>query len=175
MKNLVSFISLMLIITSFSSCKSVNYMKEENLSKVKNIPFQEKDYPNTDKEFFTIQNVRGSNMNINRNRALMAAKTVLANQIQFGIGSIAEQELSFEDSNEREAFEQESRAVSNLSIAKVTLIDSQILKEKEGANYDYWVVYKVLLDDVVKAINESALGIITNPAQLLTASSTQND
>ena len=47
MKNLVSFISLMLIITSFSSCKSVNYMKEENLSKVKNIPFQEKDYPNT--------------------------------------------------------------------------------------------------------------------------------
>ena len=175
MKNLVSFISLMLIITSFSSCKSVNYMKEENLSKVKNIPFQEKDYPNTDKEFFTIQNVRGSNMNINRNRALMAAKTVLANQIQFVIGSIAEQELSFEDSNEREAFEQESRAVSNLSIAKVTLIDSQILKEKEGANYDYWVVYKVLLDDVVKAINESALGIITNPAQLLTASSTQND
>ena len=175
MKNLVSFISLMLIITSFSSCKSVNYMKEENLSKVKNIPFQEKDYPNTDKEFFTIQNVRGSNMNINRNRALMAAKTVLANQIQFGIGSIAEQELSFEDSNQREAFEQESRAVSNLSIAKVTLIDSQILKEKEGANYDYWVVYKVLLDDVVKAINESALGIITNPAQLLTASSTQND
>ena len=175
MKNLVSFISLLLIITSFSSCKSVNYMKEENLSKVKNIPFQEKDYPNTDKEFFTIQNVRGSNMNINRNRALMAAKTVLANQIQFGIGSIAEQELSFEDSNEREAFEQESRAVSNLSIAKVTLIDSQILKEKEGANYDYWVVYKVLLDDVVKAINESALGIITNPAQLLTASSTQND
>ena len=175
MKNLVSFISLMLIITSFSSCKSVNYMKEENLSKVKNIPFQEKDYPNTDKEFFTIQNVRGSNMNINRNRALMAAKTVLANQIQFVIGSIAEQELSFEDSNERESFEQESRAVSNLSIAKVTLIDSQILKEKEGANYDYWVVYKVLLDDVVKAINESALGIITNPAQLLAASSTQND
>ena len=175
MKNLVSSISLLLIITSFSSCKSVNYMKEENLSKVKNIPFQEKDYPNTDKEFFTIQNVRGSNMNINRNRALMAAKTVLANQIQFVIGSIAEQELSFEDSNEREAFEQESRAVSNLSIAKVTLIDSQILKEKEGANYDYWVVYKVLLDDVVKAINESDLGIITNPAQLLTASSTQND
>ena len=106
MKNLVSSISLLLIITSFSSCKSVNYMKEENLSKVKNIPFQEKDYPNTDKEFFTIQNVRGSNMNINRNRALMAAKTVLANQIQFGIGSIAEQELSFEDSNQREAFEQ---------------------------------------------------------------------
>ena len=175
MKNLASFISLMLIITSFSSCKSVNYMKEENLSKVKNIPFQEKDYPNTDKEFFTIQNVRGSNMNINRNRALMAAKTVLANQIQFGIGSIAEQELSFEDSTQREAFEQKSRAVSNLSIAKVTLIDSQILKEKEGANYDYWVVYKVLLDDVVKAINESDLGIITNPAQLLTASSTQND
>ena len=129
MKNLVSSISLLLIITSFSSCKSVNYMKEENLSKVKNIPFQEKDYPNTDKEFFTIQNVRGSNMNINRNRALMAAKTVLANQIQFGIGSIAEQELSFEDSDQREAFNQKSIAISNLSIAKVTLIDSQILKE----------------------------------------------
>ena len=169
MKNLVSSISLLLIITSFSSCKSVNYMKEENLSKVKNIPFQEKDYPNTDKEFFTIQNVRGSNMNINRNRALMAAKTVFANQIQFGIMSIAEQELSFEDSDQREAFNQKSIAISNLSIAKVTLIDSQILKEKEGVNYDYWVVYKIFLDDVVKVINESDLGITTDPTQLLNA------
>ena len=169
MKKLVSFIALILIATSFSSCKSINYMKEENLSKVRNIPFLEKDYPNTDKEFYTIQNVRGSNMNINRNRALMAAKTVLANQIQFGIMSIAEQELSFEDSNQREAFNQKSIAISNLSIAKVTLIDSQILKEKEGVNYDYWVVYKIFLDDVVKVINESDLGITTDPTQLLNA------
>lgn len=169
MKKLVSFITLILIATSFSSCKSLNYMKEENLSKVRNIPFLEKDYPNTDKEFYTIQNVRGSNMNINRNRALMAAKTVLANQIQFGIMSIAEQELSFEDSNQREAFNQKSIAISNLSIAKVTLIDSQILKEKEGVNYDYWVVYKIFLDDVVKVINESDLGITTDPTQLLNA------
>tara|TARA_B100001248_G_scaffold172571_1_gene130787 strand:- start:5135 stop:5578 length:444 start_codon:yes stop_codon:yes gene_type:complete len=144
-------------------------MKEENLSKVRNIPFLEKDYPNTDKEFYTIQNVRGSNMNINRNRALMAAKTVLANQIQFGIMSIAEQELSFEDSDQREAFNQKSIAISNLSIAKVTLIDSQILKEKEGVNYDYWVVYKIFLDDVIKVINESDLGITTDPTQLLNA------
>ena len=169
MKKLVSFIALILIVTSFSSCKSLNYMKEENLSKVRNIPFLEKDYPNTDKEFYTIQNVRGSNMNINRNRALMAAKTVLANQIQFGIMSIAEQELSFEDSDQREAFNLKSIAISNLSIAKVTLIDSQILKEKEGVNYDYWVVYKIFLDDVVKVINESDLGITTDPTQLLNA------
>ena len=169
MKKLVSYIALILIVTSFSSCKSLNYMKEENLSKVRNIPFLEKDYPNTNIEFFTIQNVRGSNMNINRSRALMAAKTVLANQIQFGIMSIAEQELSFEDSNQREAFNQKSIAISNLSIAKVTLIDSQILKEKEGENYDYWVVYKILLDDVVKVINESDLGITTDPTQLLNA------
>ena len=169
MKKLVSFIALILIVTSFSSCKSLNYMKEENLSKVRNIPFLEKDYPNTDKEFYTIQNVRGSNMNINRNRALMAAKTVLANQIQFGIMSISEQELSFEDSDQREAFNQKSIAISNLSIAKVTLIDSQILKEKEGVNYDYWVVYKIFLDDVVKVINESDLGITTDPTQLLNA------
>lgn len=169
MKKLVSYIALILFVTSFSSCKSLNYMKEENLSKVRNIPFLEKDYPNTNIEFYTIQNVRGSNMNINRNRALMAAKTVLANQIQFGIMSIAEQELSFEDSNQREAFNQKSIAISNLSIAKVTLIDSQILKEKEGENYDYWVVYKILLDDVVKVINESDLGITTDPTQLLNA------
>lgn len=169
MKKLVSYIALILIVTAFSSCKSLNYMKEENLSKVRNIPFLEKDYPNTNIEFYTIQNVRGSNMNINRNRALMAAKTVLANQIQFGIMSIAEQELSFEDSNQREAFNQKSIAISNLSIAKVTLIDSQILKEKEGENYDYWVVYKILLDDVVKVINESDLGITTDPTQLLNA------
>ena len=169
MKKIALFMSMMLIITSFTSCKTFNYMKEENLSKVKNVPFQEKDYPNTDKEFFTIQSVRGSNMNINRNRALMAAKTVLTNQIQFGIESVAEQELSFEDSNQREAFNQKSTAISNLSIAKVMLIDSQILRENEGVDYDYWVVYKVLLDDVVKVINDSDLGITVDPSQLLDA------
>lgn len=175
MKKILSLTTLLLIITSFSSCKSFNYMKEENLSKVKNVPFQEKDYPNTDKEFFAIQSVRGSNMNINRNRALMAAKTILANQIQFGIESVGNQELSFEDSNQREAFNQKSTAISNLSIAKVMLIDSQILRENEGVDYDYWVVYKVLLDDVVKVINDSDLGITVNPSQLLNAVTTNED
>ena len=150
-------------------------MKEENLSKVKNVPFEEKDYPNTDEEFFTIVSVRGSNMNINRNRALMSAKTVLANQIKFGIESVADQELSFEDSNSREAFNQKSTAISNLSIAKVMLIDSQILRENEGVDYDYWVVYKVLIDDVVKVINESDLGITVDPSQLLNAVNTDED
>ena len=31
------------------------------------------------------------------------------------------------------------------------LIDSKLLRDRESQNYDYWVVYKVLLDDVVEA------------------------
>jgi hypothetical protein len=176
MKKIALFMSMMVIITSFSSCKSFNYMKEENLSKVKNQPFEEKDFQDNDKEFYVITSVRGTNMNINRNRALMSAKTLLAGKIKNGVDILAEQTLSADQNGtELEAFQQKSTSVSNLSIEKIMLIDSQILRENDGDAYDYWVVYKVAVDEVVKIVNDSDLGITVNPTQLLNAVNTDED
>lgn len=176
MKKIVTLISLLLIITSFSSCKSFNYMKEENLSKVKNQPFEEKDFQDNDKEFYAITSVRGTNMNINRNRALMSAKTLLAGKIKLRLDNFAEQTLSADqNNNELEAFQQKSTTVSNLSIEKIMLIDSEILRENDGDAYDYWVVYKVAVKEVVDIVNNSDLGITVNPSQLLNAVTTNED
>ena len=176
MKKILSLITLMFVITSTSSCKSFNYMKEENLSKVTNLPFEKKDYPDNEKEFYIITSVRGTNMNINRNRALMAAKTLLAGEIKTGLVNLAEQTLSADqNNNELEAFQQKSTSVSNLSIEKIMLVDSKILRENDGDAYDYWVVYKVAVKEVVDIVNNSDLGITVNPSQLLNAVTTNED
>ena len=173
MKKIALFMSMMVIITS---CKSFNYMKEENLSKVTKLPYEKKDYPNNEEEFFVIASVRGANMNINRNRALMAAKTQLAGEIKTKLELLAEQTLGFDQNRtETEAFQQESTSVSNLSIEKIMLVDSKILRENDGDAYDYWVVYKVAVDEVVDIVNNSDLGITVDPSQLLNAVNTDND
>ena len=46
------------------------------------------------------------------------------------------------------------------------LVDTKLLRDRESQNYDYWVVYKVLLDDVVEVINQSDLGISVNSLDL---------
>jgi|TARA_Y100000385_G_C12886114_1_gene547888 hypothetical protein len=153
---------------SVESCKTVTYAKEENLVRVVT-PFEQKDFPNTVDEFYTIQNAKGNNMNILRNRVLMMAKTQLAGEIKTRIVNIANQQLVFNDSVQSEAFDQKSTTVSNLSMAKIMLVDSEVLREKDGTDYDYWVVYKILLEDVVEVINSSDLGITINGSQILQA------
>ena len=68
---------------------------------------------------------------------------------------------------QQNAFDQRALSVSQLSIAKVMLMDTKLLRDRETQNYDYWVVYKVLLEDVAQVINQSDLGITVNPTDLL--------
>ncbi|MBT7624406.1 MAG: hypothetical protein HN595_07730 [Flavobacteriaceae bacterium] len=168
MKKIIYFLTLMVFTFSVESCKTVTYAKEENLVRVVT-PFEQKDFPNTVDEFYTIQNAKGNNMNILRNRVLMMAKTQLAGEIKTRIVNIANQQLVFNDSVQSEAFDQKSTTVSNLSMAKIMLVDSEVLREKDGTDYDYWVVYKILLEDVVEVINSSDLGITINGSQILQA------
>lgn len=168
MKKLLSLILLSLFTLSLNSCKTVTYAKEENLVKVVT-PFEQSNFPNTPLEFYTIQNAKGKNMNILRNRVLMMAKTQLAGEIKTRIVNIANQQLISNDTLQSESFDQKSATVSNLSIAKIMLVDSEVLRERDGDEYDYWVVYKVLLDDVVEIINSSDLGITINGSQLFQA------
>ena len=168
MKKIFYLLSVLAFTFNLTSCKTVTYAKEENLVKVIT-PFEQKDFQNTSKEFFSIQNAKGTNMNILRNRVLMMAKTQLAGEIKTRIANIANQELVFNDSVQSEAFDQKSTTVSNLSMSKIMLVDSEVLREKDGDEYDYWVVYKILLDDVVEVINNSDLGLRVNGSQILNA------
>ena len=63
------------------------------------MPFQEKDYPDSENAFFSIQNAKGQNLNLIRNRVLLAAKTDLAGKIKTAINTVANQNLSFNKSS----------------------------------------------------------------------------
>lgn len=156
-KTLLLFISLI-----FISCKSINYIKKEGLSNVQNIPFKQSDFPNSTSKFYTIQSVVGVNMNINRNRALLAAKTQLAGEIRTNIYSVSDLDLGAEDSVEREIFKQRSESITRVFIDKISLVDSEILYDRDTGKYEYWVVYSVELNDI-SDLNESQL--ILNPEE----------
>lgn len=164
MKNfLFPLIATLFVVTS---CKSLNYVKEENLVSIK-MPFEEKDFMDTDVEFYTIQNAVGQNMNINRNRVLMAAKTDLSGKIKTVINSVATQKLTFKNFNESESFDAKAITISQQSIEKVIKVDSKILRRKDDKLYDYWAVYKVSLEDVTNLINSAELGFLVSPDDLV--------
>ena len=170
MKKIISITALTIFMFSLMSCNTVKYAKEQNLVNVVE-PIERSDYPDTEDEFYSIQNVIGKDMTINRAEAQMSAKTELALKIQTAVSAIARQQLSSlsDGVNAKQiqnAFDQRALSTSQLSIAKVMLIDSKLLRDRESQNYDYWVVYKVLLDDVVEVINQSDLGISVNSLDL---------
>lgn len=170
MKKFIPIAALSVFMFSLMSCNTVKYAKEQNLVNVVE-PIERSDYPDTEKEFYSIQNVIGKDMTINRAEAQMSAKTELALKIQTAVSAIARQQLSslsdgVNAKQTQNAFDQRALSTSELSIAKVMLIDSKLLRDRETQNYDYWVVYKVLLDDVVEVINKSDLGISVNSLDL---------
>tara|TARA_B100001059_G_scaffold2230_1_gene1837 strand:- start:3402 stop:3917 length:516 start_codon:yes stop_codon:yes gene_type:complete len=139
------------------SCKTVKYAKEEDSKYVK-LPFEVKDYPDSETEFYSIQNAKGENVNLIRRRLVVAAKASLSQKIKTNIISIATEELQFKNSNESEEFNSKVETISNQSMAKIILVDSKILKQKDGDNFDMWVVYKIEIEDVIELTNKSNLG-----------------
>lgn len=172
MKKIISITALMIFTFSLISCNTVKYAKNENLLENK-LPFEQSDYPNTDMEYYTIQNIKGGNMSSIRTRSLNLAKTILSGQIKTRILNIASLELTYlndgvNDEEETEAFGQRVDEASALSMAKVMLVDSKLFTEKEGEKdrYDYWTVYRIILDDVAEIVNKSNLGLSVNSSDL---------
>lgn len=157
MKNII-FIGLAFSFVLFS-CKTLNYAKEENKKEIK-LPFEQKDYPDTDTEFYSIQNSEGETLSILRARVLDLVKVNLSQKIKTNIISVAETELQFKNSNEREQFNLKAQSISNQSMTKVLLVDTKVFrqKQKDGDDYDFWAVYKIEIDDVVELVNQSDLG-----------------
>ena len=170
MKKTIITTTVSVFMLSLMSCNTVKYAKEENLVNVVE-PIERSEYPDTENEFYSIQNVIGKDMTINRAEAQMSAKTELSLKIQTSISAIARQQLSslsdgVNAKQTQNAFDQRALSTSELSIAKLMLVDTKLLRDRESQNYDYWVVYKVLLDDVVEVINQSDLGISVNSLDL---------
>ena len=170
MKKIIPIAALSVFMFSLMSCNTVKYAKEEKKVEVRE-PIERSDYPDTEEAFYSIQNVIGKDMTINRAEVQMAAKAELALKIQTAVSAIARQQLSslsdgVNAKQTQNAFDQRALSTSELSIAKVMLIDSKLLRDREIQNYDYWVVYKVLLDDVVEVINQSDLGVSVNSLDL---------
>ena len=146
MINKIIAISLVIFI-SIASCKSLNYMKEEDLREIQ-LPFEAKNFPNTNESFFSIENAKGTNLSVLRNMVQMQAKVVLANALKFKIGGITEQGQSGSEGQTSASFQQKATSIIDQSIEKIKLIDSKTLKDYKTGEYEYWAVYSIEINDV---------------------------
>ena len=171
MKKIILITALMVFTFSLMSCNSMKYAKATNQDTITE-PIKRTDYPDTETEFYEIQNAISTDMTVNRSQVQMSAKTNLAERINTIVTAIASQQLSSlrEGPNlaqTQNEFAAKSLATVNNSMSKLMLIDTKLLRDKKDVNqdgilddvYDYWAVYKILLEDVVEAVNKSDLGI----------------
>ena len=141
------------------SCNTLNYAKEEEKKTVKT-PFEQKNYPNTDKEIFTIQNTKGKSLSILRAQVIALAKADFSRTIKSNIITAAKLELSNNNSQESALFNLKAGEIANQSMALVKLVDSEVLRQEreDGDEFDFWVVYKIEIDAVVELVNNSNIG-----------------
>ena len=158
MSNKIIIIILTIGFASFS-CKTLNYAKEEEKKTVK-LPFEQKDYPNTDKEIFSIQNTKGKTLSILRTRILLLAKADFSQLIKSKIQNIATLEQSSTLSQESEIFNLKVDEIANSSMTLIKLVDSEVLRQKkeDGDEFDMWSVFKIDVDAVKELINNSNIG-----------------
>ena len=148
---LFSIILFSLMICNGCSPK-LNYEKSNQYKEVI-FPFNEKNYKTYGSEFYEIVNTRNSNINIARERALLQAKTLLAQQLNYYITSVANQDLKFISQKEQDFFDLNSKSTSLLLAENIRLVDSKIYKNKDD-EYDYWAVYKIDFYDI-KNLNKT--------------------
>ena len=158
-----------IILGLFCSCSLLNNTSKTTY--VKNsiielkLPFNSNDYVNDGNTFYSIENAKGTNLSVLRNMVQMQAKVVLANALKFKIGGITEQGQSGSEGQTSASFQQKATSIIDQSIEKIILVDSKTLKMKDDNQYDYWAVYRMDIQDVVRNLNQQ-LGTKIKPEDL---------
>ena len=160
MKKAILILSIVFTITSCGS--KVKYIKETKAIEIKE-PFKSQDYQDSDTEFYSIRNSVGTNLNAIKAEALAAAQADFSQRIVVTLKSIAELKLTNKDEISTSNFSSSLNAIGSSSVKKIKIIDSKIYtrgvtKGQNQIKYDYWVVYKVDLNEVIKQVNNSNLG-----------------
>lgn len=120
--------------------------KNQKISPVR-LPFEEKEYESNEGVFYQIVNTRSNNLNLAKQKALLSAKVLLAQQINNYIITVSKQNLELQGSNEIELFRSKSKSFSILLSENLKLVESEILKLNETV-FEYWAVYSIQLNNI---------------------------
>lgn len=160
MKRIILMLAVSIFI--FSCGSKVKYVKETGATELKE-PFKAKNFQDTDTEFYSIRNSVGTNLNAIKAESLAAAQADFSQRIVVALKSIADLKLTNKDEISTSDFNLKLNAIGDNSIKKIKIVDSKIYtrgaqKGSTQTKYDYWAVYKVELNEVVKLANSSNLG-----------------
>jgi cell wall-associated NlpC family hydrolase len=146
-------VSLFFLIPLVLGCSVQNINRASSEVYEIKLPFEKKDYPDTNKAISVITNAVGTNLNSIKSQALADA--------QFNISqraiSLVQSHLKLLLSNSNELSESSTKlnsiSKSNVFANKITLVDTKSFV-KENGKYEYWAVFSVDLEDITKIINK---------------------
>lgn len=148
-------VSLFFLIPFVLSCSIQNINKASSEARELKLPFEKKDYPDSNKTISVISNAIGTNLNSLKSQALADAQFNIAQRAI----SLVKSHLELQLSNSEELSENNSKlnsiSKSNVFVNKIILKDSKFFI-KENGKYEYWAVFSINLDDVIKILNIKA-------------------
>lgn len=147
-------ISSLILFTLVLSCSIQKPITEQSSVELK-LPFNKKDYPDTNQSFFVIVNAVGTNLNAVKSQALADAQFNLAQRAISIIESHLELKLSNADEQSKSMSRLNSISKSDVFANKIVLVENKTFI-KDNGKYDYWAVFSVSLEDVTKNINKKA-------------------
>lgn len=147
-------ISSLILFTVVLSCSIQKPITEQSSVELK-LPFNKKDYPDTNQSFFVIVNAVGTNLNAVKSQALADAQFNLAQRAISIIESHLELKLSNADEQSKSMSRLNSISKSDVFANKIVLVENKTFI-KDNGKYDYWAVFSVSLEDVTKNINKKA-------------------
>ena len=132
MSNKIIIIILTIGFASFS-CKTVKYTKVEDSKEIK-LPFEVKDYQDSDTELYSIQNIKGTNVSYLRTKVQSANASLLAFKIKTITNAIRIEKLEFNDKGDSSDLDQVVETISRNSTTKILLVAEKLIREKIEIN-----------------------------------------
>lgn len=147
-------ISCLILFTVVLSCSIQKPLTEQSTVELK-LPFNKKDFPDTNQSFSVIVNAVGTNLNAVKSQALADAQFNLAQRATSIIESHLELKLSNADEQSKSMSRLNSVSKSDVFANKIVLVENKTFI-KDNGKYDYWAVFSVSMKDVTRIINKKA-------------------
>ena len=161
MKKMFTSILTVLLILTFSSCKSRKALPSVQAGSMEIVvPFSSREYRTDENYFRATDNGKSPDLSTAKRIALLNAKAEIAGALESTLKSVQEIYTNQRTMGERQEFaskfESMRREVVNQKLNDVRIMDEKVFRERDGG-YRYYIVVEMSKDAMLKSIQEQIL------------------
>lgn len=163
MSKTLKFLTIVLVIVSFFSCRTTKPLQETTDLKKITVPFAGEKYQTDKENFRAVQSGKSIDLAMAKKIALLNAKAEMAGNIQAIVNNVTEQYSGQRTIGDVEEFnkkvEENARNVTSQQLNDIKIIGEEIFQEK-NKSYIYWIAIEMskkhIVDNLLNTISSDA-------------------